>query len=111
MKPHKRPYQYTQITDGFDTKTTFVTIDAGGWKRPYALSLENLKGVLKVNVNEDLEERNVTSVEYKGQEENPLLPPNTLRVNTRTHIAVDDNYLYVWIPSLKRWKRTLLSGW
>jgi hypothetical protein len=89
-----------------------IQLDSKNWKRPRALTLEVLAGVLNVKVSDEvIYERNVTSVEYVNQEGNPEIPPNTFRVNTRTHIAVDDNYLYVWVPSLNRWKRLILSSW
>lgn len=94
-----------------DFKNIFISIESKLWKRPGHLSLENLGGVLDIKINDEFKERNVTSVEYVNQEQNPNLPPNTFNVNTRTHIAVDENYLYVWIPSLKRWKRIILSDW
>jgi len=89
---------------------TFIEIESKNWKRSRMLSLENLGGLLEVKV-QDISDRNVTSVEFTNQEEFPQLPPNAKKVNTRTHIAVDENYLYVWVPSLNRWKRTMLSFW
>jgi len=81
------------------------------WKRPKMLSLENLKGVLSVVVTDEiLSERNVTSLE-PGQEQDPTAPPNTFKVSNRAHISIDDNYIYVWVPSKNVWKRALLSTW
>ena len=100
------------ISSQENLNNVFVQVESKGWRRPQTLTLENLGGILNVKVSEQIfVERNVTSVEYVNQEESPELPPNTFKVNTRTHIAVDDNYLYVWIPSLNRWKRTLLGTW
>jgi uncharacterized protein YuzE len=87
---------------------TFISIDSKNWRRPRAVTLDGLSEVLNIKVGED---KNVTAVEYVHQDDNPEIPPNTIKVDTKTHIAVDDNYLYVWVPSLNRWKRMLLSTW
>jgi len=108
-----RPYQHDiyKPDDNVNLSSLFVTLDSKNWKRPRTLSLENLGGVLNIKFEEDLSERNVTSVEFINQDEFPTLPPNTFKVNTRTHIAVDENYLYVWVTSLNKWKRIILSSW
>jgi len=36
-------------------------------------------------------------------------PLNTCKVNR--NMAVDENYLYVWIASIEKWKRIILSDW
>ena len=106
----RRPYQNEKHIPqpSEDTKGIFVPIDSASWKRPRILTLENLAGYLTVEVEGDI---NVTSVDYVNQSDKPELPPNTFPVNTRAHIAIDDNYLYVWVESQKRWKRTILSVW
>jgi hypothetical protein len=104
-------YVYENTVSAEELVGCYVPVDSKNWRRPRALTLESLAGVLNVKVNEDIVDRNVTSVEYVNQESNPELPPNTFKINTRTHIAVDDNYLYVWVPSLNRWKRIILSSW
>jgi len=105
----KRKFRYGKTTEqSLDLQKVYVHIDSDNWKRTSLLSLESLAGHLSIKVNDNL---NVTSVNYVNQGENPELPPNTFRVNTRAHIAIDDNYLYVWVPSLKRWKRIILSSW
>ncbi len=109
----KRPYQYekTNIDEHIDPTTTYVPVDSGNWKRPRILTIKNFSGLLEIKFNNELLQRNVTAVDYVNQGENPELPPDTFQVNTRTHIAVDDNYIYVWIPSQSRWKRTILCEW
>lgn len=109
-----RPYLYDKITpdESLDLSGIIIPIDYRDWKRPRNLSIENLGGLLSIKINENLfKERNVTSVEYLNQEQNPELPPETYKVNLKTHIAVDDNYLYVWVETKKKWKRCLLSDW
>lgn len=106
-----RPYQYEIHTGPIDLGSVFVPLDTKNWKRPRILSVENLGGVLNIKISEELNERNVTSVEFVNQNEEPELPPNTFKINTRTHIAIDENYMYVWVPSQNRWKRSILSVW
>jgi len=89
-----------------DFKNIYITVDSKLWKRPKPLSLEDLTKLFDLNSN-----ANVISVEYKNQEQNPEFPPNTFGLNIKTHIAVDENYLYIWVPSLKKWKRVILSDW
>ena len=110
MMNDKRPYQYelNPPSSKIDLQNVYVPIDSGAWKRPRAITVENLAGYLTVEVADDL---NVSAVEYVNQADSPETPPNTFRVNTRAHIAIDDNYLYVWIPSQNRWKRSLLAEW
>ena len=88
-----------------------LLIDSGKWKRPRTLTIEKLEETLNVRLNEGLEDKNVTSVSYSDQEDHPDVLPNGIPIIEKTFISVDENYLYVWIPQLKKWKRTLLSNW
>jgi hypothetical protein len=93
-----------------DLKNTVMKLDNGLWKVPLTISLERLGKELKVNIEEDISERNVSSIEENKNEKQPFIPPVTNPVQ-KTYITIDENYLYVWIPSQKRWKRALLSEW
>ncbi len=105
----RRPHEFSPEESLGDI---FFPVESKNWRRPRTLTLQNLGGILSIKLSEEvLAERNVTAVQYVNQEENPELPPNTFAINTRTHIAVDDNYIYVWVPSLNRWKRAMLSIW
>lgn len=107
----ERIYKKTAITD-LTPEDTYIKVDSVSFRRPAAISLDRVGDILKVVVKEKmLQERNVTSLAFEGQDENPELPPNTFGIVPKTHIAVDENYLYVWIPSLSRWKRMMLSDW
>ena len=110
MAEHK-PYEFVSTHEEFDLKNVFIDINSKLWKKPKTLTIDNLGGMLNVKINEDIKHRNVTCVEYVNQNENPDIPPHAIKVNTQTHIAVDENYLYVWVQSLKKWKRILLSDW
>lgn len=46
---------------------------------------------------------------FNNQDVSINLPPKNASEVLAMHIAVDDNYLYVWVKN--RWKRTLLSNW
>lgn len=94
-----------------DLGSIFLTVESKSWKRPKPLTLENLGGVLNVKLNEDISEKNVTAIKYAEQEDHPEMPPNTHEIDNKTYIAIDENYLYVWISSLKKWKRALISTW
>lgn len=102
--------QILRPTENLNLENTFVEIESKSWKRSRMLSLEILGGILNIKTK-DFSDRNITALKYVNQEENPHLPPKTFKVDIKTHIAVDENYLYVWIHSLKRWKRILLSDW
>jgi len=112
MDPNERSYRPKNVlpNESVNLEDTYVQLESRSWKRPRMLSLENLNGVLSIKVA-DFADRNVTAVEFVNQNEYPDVPPNSFNVNTRTHIAVDDNYIYVWVPTAKRWKRALLSSW
>lgn len=97
--------------DGISLENTFLILDSKGWRKPAILSLDRLGNGLQLQLDRDLVKRNVTSVEFINQNEIIDLPPESLPVNARTHIAVDENYLYVWVPQSKRWKRLPLSIW
>jgi hypothetical protein len=94
-----------------DPLNTFLLIDSKAWRKPGIISVEKLGNVFQIQINEDILKKNVTAVAFSNQDEMPELPPDTLAVNPQTHICVDENYLYVWVPQSKRWKRLPLSIW
>jgi len=95
-----------------DVVNSFVQVDSAAFNRPVTISLATVGDALQIHINEDfLQRRNVVSVEVLSQEVTPELPPDSFPVTSTLHIAADDNYLYVWIPKLSKWKRLLLSDW
>jgi len=115
----ERPHRLEKVSIN-DLAELFIEVDSPSWPRTCALTLEVLNNALHIKANEDylnelmensLRENNVISVQFINQNEDPTLPPNTFPINNKTHIAVDENYLYVWVPSLDKWKRILLSDW
>jgi hypothetical protein len=112
----ERPHRLERITQLNNLSDIFIEVDYPAWPRTCALTLEILNNTLQVKANEQyidekLRDQNVTSVEFINQNIDPSLPPNTFPVNVKTHIAVDENYLYVWVPISNKWKRILLSDW
>lgn len=92
-------------------ENSFVPIDSNEWRKAGVISVERIGKILQIQLDEDVVKRNVTSVEFSNQNEIPELPPDSLPINTKTHISVDENYLYVWVPQSSRWKRIPLSIW
>lgn len=99
------------IIESFDPSNTYVKVDSNQFRKPSVISLENVGKGLKIKIEGDLSDRNLTSVEFSGQDLNPTLPPDAIPFVSKTHIAVDENFLYLWIPKLKRLKRMMLSDW
>jgi len=109
--PEKRPYQFEKFPPNvnyLDLASVYVPLDSDRWKRQRIITVENLAGYISVKVHDDI---NVTAVGYVDQANNPTALPNTFPVNSRANIAIDDNYLYVWIASQNRWKRAPLTEW
>ena len=110
MNKEERFYKKKTIID-FNPSNTFVKVDSQEFNRPVTLSLEKIGEILKVKSVIDLSYINVSSVKFSGQDKTPAIPPNTLPISSRTHISVDENYLYVWVPQSSLWKRIILSEW
>lgn len=109
---HERFHKNYNILNQVNVGNSFLLVDSPEFKKPSIITLEKIAGILQIKVNEDLlKERNVTAVEIGLQEAKPSLPPGTFSVVPQTHIAVDDNYLYVWVQKQNRWKRIVLSDW
>ena len=100
------------VPDKFSLEGTFIPVDSGTWRKPYIISVERLGNAIQLKIDEEaLKTRNVTAVKYSGQDLVPELSPESLPVDLKTHLAVDENYLYVWISQSSRWKRLPLSIW
>jgi len=89
----------------------FFTVDSPSWRNPAMMDISTLCSVLNIsdNVEEFLKDSstNVFAYEFKDQDVDPTLPPGTSKLDKSLELAVDDNFLYVWIKS--RWKRIPLS--
>lgn len=107
-----RFYQNQLVGEDLDLNQNVIAIDNTSWKRPRKLSLEKLGDILKIKVNDSaFPDKNITSIKISDQEDNPKLPPNILSIVKKSYIAIDNNYLYVWIETQKKWKRIPLSEW
>jgi hypothetical protein len=90
---------------------TFIKIDGIDFKRPVAISASDLSKVLLSEIDEDMTRKNVSGVEFNGQDEDPTKEPEKISISDQINIAIDDSYLYIWVPSLKKWKRIMLGDW
>jgi len=111
-----RSYRLERADSSIDLKNTFVEIDNEQCPRPVSLSLENLNNILQIKVNEDfinkkLENKNLSCIEFINQDTSPYTNPFNYNISQQTFLSVDENYLYVWIPTLKKWKRIPLLDW
>ena len=112
MSKEERFYKNLRVTKELNPASTFIKVDDVAFKRPVSVSLERVGEILRVKVEDDLFiEKNVSSLNFGGQDLDPELPPTACTVAPETQIAVDANYLYVWVEKLSRWKRILLSDW
>ena len=93
-----------------DPDKIFIPVDSPLWKRSYTISLENLGEILSLKVEKDLSRWNVSSRSPEGYEGDPNKPPEGSQLQD-AQIAVDENWLYVWVSKSGRWKRIPLSNW
>ena len=120
--------QRTAILKGLDKNSTFVPVDHQQWGQPNKLSIQDLNDLmvfgkvqlesyvdnntlkidpktLKIIVNSKLFEQNVSNVEFN--EFDVLTGSKTEKLEKLT-MSCDENYLYVWIEKLSKWKRISL---
>lgn len=102
----KRPQQADIAPDN-----TFLLVDSNAFKRPNVITVETLGNVLKLKINENLDSKNVSTVQFMGLYKDVSANPNKMPISPQLHLSVDENYLYVWVPQIGRWKRMLLSSW
>lgn len=110
MPEQKNIYKGKKV-DGFNTARTFIKLESADFKRPVAISASDLSKVLLGEVNVDMARKNVSAVEFNGQDVDPEKKPEDIKVEDQINIAIDNSYLYIWIPTLKRWKRIMLGDW
>lgn len=111
MKSSERIYKNQRVVTNLDPSKTFVLVDSADFRKPVTISLEKIGDSLQLRIDDDLEWRNISVVEPEGLEEKPGSNPDKLPISTKTHISVDENYLYVWVPQSEKWKRIPLSEW
>jgi hypothetical protein len=84
--------------------TTFLEVDANTWRQPQYIKLRDILDTMDLTIPEA---PNVKLVTFEDQDVSINRPPNTYAVDHPLHLAVDENFLYVWIN--ERWKRMPLS--
>lgn len=99
------------VPESFSIDNAFIPIDSVDWRKPYVITVERLGNEIQLKLDEDAAKRNVTAVKYSGQDLVPDLSPESLPIDSRTHLSVDENYLYVYVPQVQKWKRLPLSEW
>lgn len=104
-------YQYVKDLSEITKEDTYILLDRGNWKKERSLSLSQLQDTIEINLENNIREKNVTSIKPLDIEQAPLKSPQIHSNLQSTYISVDENYLYVWIPQLQRWKRILMSEW
>ena len=101
MRKHDKKIKKEHVQKKGDT---FFTVDSPSWRSPRQMDLESLRGVLDIPKDSSA---NVVAYKFKDQDTNPTLPPGTHKLDKSLEMAVDDNFLYVWIKN--RWKRIPLN--
>lgn len=82
---------------------TYVSLESKMFRHPLNVSLEDFSNLLDIKFNTP----NVNLNVFDNQDVSINLPPNTQSVDTKLELAIDDNYLYIWVKD--RWKRISLS--
>lgn len=100
--------QHRHITDEHtqNKDKIFVQTESKLWTKPKMMSLDKIIDIVDDELN-----INVNAVIFNKEDITQNLPPDTMSLDVSAHIAVDTNYLYVWVPQTKRWKRIPLSEW
>lgn len=110
MAKEQKIYKSKRVST-LNAEKSYLKVEGIDFKRPVAISASDLSKVLLGEVNEDMARKNVSAVEFNGQDVDPKKKPEEIRVTDQINIAIDDNYLYIWVPSLKKWKRIMLGDW
>jgi len=99
-----------------DKSTVFIAVDSVSWRTPNKISVQNLLDsviidpcTLKIEVHKHYIAPSVFGEPYVNQNISYNSLPKNASELSAMHLAVDDNYLYVW--SGNRWKRTSLLTW
>jgi hypothetical protein len=99
-----------------DLTNAFVVLDSTSWKTPQIMSIENFGEKIKIIIGDNYlqqlsVEQSLVIQKYNNQESEPAIPPAPNVKIQKTFMANDENYLYIWIESSKKWKRIPLSDW
>jgi len=102
MKNHDKKAQKGDIK----RNNTFIVVDSPGWRDPQHLDIESLRDIMEIGSGSD-SSANVYVYKFKNQDEQPNIPPRSHKLDKNLELAVDNNFLYVWVKN--RWKRIPLS--
>ena len=102
MKKHDKLAKKENINE-----SAFILVDSPSWRNPQHLTIKSLSDILNIKIGID-SSANVFIVNFNDQDINPKIPPNTHKLDTKLELAVDNNFLYVWVKN--RWKRIPLSS-
>lgn len=112
MKSNERLYKgYRQVSSDLNLDKTFVLGDSVDFKKPSIISLEVVGNALQLKMDDDIASKNISAVDPIELESKPSSNPGTLPISPKTHVSVDEDYLYIWITKLGKWKRIPLSDW
>lgn len=114
VKNLPRFYKSPRVTEAINDMV--IPVDSTHWNKPRGITLKMLGDQLKVVIDESYLkqlkiEQDLIVQAYNNQAIDPIAPPQPDLEVKKTYMAVDDNYLYIWIESKNRWKRVLLSDW
>jgi len=85
--------------------SVFITVNSPTWRQPQELDIKALGELLDLNISDVVV--NISAVEFEDQDTSINRPPNTYPIDTDIKMAMDKNFLYVWVNG--RWKRIPLS--
>ena len=90
--------------NALDVDKTFIEVDGPGWREAQYIPLRSVLDAMDLAIPDS---PNVRLVTFEDQDIAITRPPNTYPLDHNLHLAVDVNFLYVWIND--RWKRMPLS--
>jgi len=111
MANQERIYKDLLKTDNPNPDTTFIKVDSNDFKRPMAISATGLGKILNLRLDADLDSKNVSGLQFKGQDQDPRMNPEQIPIDNKVFIAIDENFLYIWVSIVKKWKRIPLGDW
>jgi len=116
--------------------STFLPVDSNAWKSPNKISIGDIiasiqagklseqidnisividiqTGKLRVVFPEIVNQlkHNVFCEPFVDHDMSVNRPPKNAFEPSAMHIAISDNYIYVWIEKQQKWKRAMLSDW
>ena len=99
-----------------DKVTTFVGIDSVYWRTPQKVSLDDLVNAIiidpsSLHISIVPSKQNFFCEPFVNHDVSYYRLPQNVSEIGAVHAAVDDNYLYIWIETQKKWKRVPLSDW